>query len=207
MQDIVIEYTCCCPVCTLKNIYLASWRLKQFLEIIPPQSCFDWSTWFTLIKKWGTPVLLKLSIDSPIEGHTHTHTPCAWSVILQCVQYLLVRGWRHSVLLLWCLFRSVATFWCRGAFIRDARHFVLSLQHILYPGGAARCRRRHCAHPRVFAWGNQLSVALLVGEGICRAAGARPAYSPQGLLLRAFPLTGKLYPTNLSNTAVGRRAT
>lgn len=56
---------------------------------------------------------------------------------------------------------------------------------------------RDCAPPHVFAWGNQLAEALLVGEGVGRAAGACPAYSPQVLFLRSLFLPGLLETTNL----------
>lgn len=127
-------------------------------------------------KKWGGPVLYT---GCPV----HTHT--------------LVRGRSRSLSCCYGVcFASVA-------FIRDTGHFILSLQHIFYPGGVVW--RWHWA-PHVLPWGNQLAVALLVGEGIRRAAGARPAYSPQGLLLRAFTPTGELHLTNLTSTAVGQRA-
>lgn len=158
------------------------------------------STWLTLIKKWGMPVLLDLSIKS---SKWRTLISCAWSagsMMHPAVCTVSVSQGSRSVcrLLLWSLlFGSVAAFWCFCTFTRSARHFVLSLQHIFYPGGAVwrssrGASRRHFAHSHVFAWGNQLSVALLVGEGVGRAAGARPVYSPQVLLLRSFPLSGLL---------------
>lgn len=63
---------------------------------------------------------------------------------------------------------------------------------------ARRANRRNCIHPpHVSARRNELSEALLVGEGVRRAAGARPASSPQVLLPRSSSLSGLLETTDL----------
>ncbi|TNN30129.1 N-acetylgalactosamine kinase [Liparis tanakae] len=54
---------------------------------------------------------------------------------------------------------------------------------------------------------DELSEALLVGEGVRRAAGARPASSPQVLLPRSSSLSGLLETTDLSEYSSGRRCT